>query len=251
MDISSLMLTLIASSFFIIGFIISIMLKKQSWLKDITLGMVFTVLLLIAVLGLNTEAIHRFNTYFDNHLISLILLISSIIFGMIILRVLDIFIPHHNHEEEKATPDNHLFHVGIMTSISLILHNIIHGMALYGLGLADYKSGLMFAIAIGIHNIPFGINLGMLFENKRANKLSVLLLLFGLIISTTLGGTIIGLFGNLNNIVMGLLLGITLGIIVYILIFELYGKIKAKEKKNNLYIGMLIGVILMLISKLL
>ncbi len=248
MSIKILLLTVVASSFFILGFLITLISKNNKNLKEITLSMAFSTLILIAVLELNADAMNNINQYFNNNFITLCLLICSILIGMVLLKLIDKLIPHHDESDSNLIPDNHLYHIGLMTIISIIFHNIIEGMGIYAIGVGDYKGGLIIAIAIGLHNLPFGIHLGTLLENKRTTRLNVLLMLLFLFLSTIVGGLIVFLFGNLNNVLNGLLIGITLGMVVYLLIFELYGKLKEIKNKKNLYIGIIASIILMIIS---
>lgn len=247
MNIQALLMVLLASSFFIIGYLITIFINKKNNLVEVAIGMSFSVLILLAIFELNSEAMESFNFYYDNPLISLGLLVGSLIIGMSILRLVDKFIPHHDHYEEKNTHHNHLHHLGIMTFISLVIHNFVEGMAIYSVSDASLNSGLLLAIAIGLHNLPFGMQIGSLMKNKT----KTILLIVGLLLSTLLGGILGGLIGSINVLLTGILVAITLGMVVYLLAFELLPEIKATSNKKNIYLGMAIGAIIMGISLIL
>ena len=247
MNNQALLLVLLASSFFIFGYLLTLIIKKKNNLVDIAIGMSFSVLALLAIFELNSEAMENFNFYYGNRLISLALLIGSMAIGMGVLKLIDKFVPHHNHFEEKETHHHHLYHIGLMTFISLVLHNLVEGMAIYSLGSSDLNSGLMLAIAIGLHNLPFGMQIGTLMNNK----LKTILLITGLILSTIIGGVLGGIVGSINVLLIGILVAITLGMVVYLLVFELLPEIKASKNKKNIYLGMIIGTIIMGVSLIL
>lgn len=247
MNNQALLLVLLASSFFIFGYLLTLIIKKKNTLVEIAIGMSFSVLILLAVFELNSEAMENFNFYFANSFISLGLLIGCLIVGMSILKFADKFIPHHDHHEEINTHHNHLHHIGLMTFISLLIHNFVEGMAVYSLSDSNMNSGLLLAIAIGLHNLPFGMQIGSLMKSKK----KTILLIIGLMISTLLGGLLGGLIGTISILITGILVAVTLGMVVYLLVFELLPEIKETENKNKIYIGMVLGAIIMGISLIL
>lgn len=246
MNINTLLLTLLSGSFFIIGYILTLIIKNKQLLTNLSLGMAFSVLIFLSVFELNAEAMEKFNTYYGNHLISLLLLIGSILLGMGILKLLDKYVPHHDHfEEKKHNHNNHLHHIGLITALSLIIHNVIEGMSIYGLGLNNPSNGLILALGIGLHNLPFGVQISSMLGDSKKKKITLIL---SLVLSTVLGGVLMSLIGTVNELVLGILIAITLGMIIYIIIFELLTEIKETKNKKNIYIGMIIGLIIMLIS---
>ena len=134
-----------------------------------------------------------------------------------------------------------------MTSLALIIHNIVEGMSIYGVSQNDLKTGLIYAIGVGLHNIPFGIEIAAMFDKKESKKMWTWLIL--LTISTFIGGLIIFI---LKDTLSDFLLGssITIGMILYLVFNELLVELKENFNKFSLY-GLLIGIILMLIGVIL
>ena len=44
-----------------------------------------------------------------------------------------------------------------MSSVAIILHNIIEGMAVYSMAAESLNVGVMIAFGVGLHNIPMGM----------------------------------------------------------------------------------------------
>ena len=136
-----------------------------------------------------------------------------------------------------------------MTSLALIIHNIVEGMSIYGVSQNDLKTGLIYAIGVGLHNIPFGIEITAMFDKKESKKMWTWLIL--LTISTFIGGLIIFILKDtLSDFLLGSLLSITIGMILYLVFNELLVELKENFNKFSLY-GLLIGIILMLIGVIL
>ena len=80
----------------------------------------------------------------------LILLIGYIIIGIIIMKICDIFIPDHNLTKDNKK--NHYLHIGLISSIPIILYNIIVGMKIN-----ITTKPFMLAFGLGFCNIIFGL----------------------------------------------------------------------------------------------
>ena len=141
-------------------------------------------------------------------------------------------------------------HIGIVSSLAIILHNIIEGMAVYSMTIESVKLGLLVALGVGLHNIPMGMVIYSTLEKEKKNKKIILLSL--VVLSTFIGGLLMLLISNLlNEFVMGILICITLGMLLYIIIFELIPHILHSKNKLLSIIGIVIGVLVILISSML
>ncbi len=250
MNQNGIFLTLFAGVFFIVGYLLTIIIKKTNKLCDFTNGMAFSVMIILGMLELSPEVWDSFTSYYNNNIfLALALTLLSIFVGIIIIKLIDKLIPHHNHYEEKQNHHNHLYHIGIITFISLIIHNLIEGMGIYHLGTVDYKSGILVAFGIGLHNLPFGIQLGAIMKDEKKYTKTILMIT-GLALSMTIGGLLMFIIGEINLLVNGVLIGITLGMIIYLIIFELLVEIKESKNKKLTYLGILVGIILMVLSNL-
>lgn len=251
MNGNGILFTLLAGSFFVIGYLITLFVKKVDKLINFTNGMAFSVMIILGAVELSSEAWESFSNYYNNNnFLGLGMTVISILVGVVIIKLIDLLIPHHNHYEENKTHYNHLYHIGLITFISLIIHNIIEGMSIFYLGNIDLKSGLLVALGIGLHNLPFGVQIGAIMKDNNKWKKSIFMI-FCLFISLTLGGLLMSLIGGFNLLVNGTLVGITLGMIIYLIIFELLVEIKESKNKKISFLGILSGILLMIISMIL
>lgn len=246
-----LLTTLLLGVFIIIGALLAILVKKKEKVVDFSIGLALGVMVMLSILDLLPEIIEHLGLKRIY-----IFLVGSIV-GYCLLRLLDKFIPDHDHEEKanlnKGELRENLIHIGIVTSLALVLHNIVEGMAVYGTILSNAKLGLAVTIGIGFHNIPLGMVIAATFYQSNENIWKSITIITMVALSTFLGGLIM-FFLNLNTInslILGTLLSLTLGMIIYITIDELIPRIRESKSKKVCYVGMLVGLMILLVSTLL
>ena len=228
-----LLINIVVGLFFLAGAFISLKQKQNKNLVNFSIGMAFSVLLLLLLFDIIPETYELFP--YDK----ILCITAGTLIGICILFLLEKTVPHHDHYN----------HIGIMTSLALIIHNIVEGMSIYGVSQNDLKTGLIYAIGVGLHNIPFGIEITAMFDKKESKKMWTWLIL--LTISTFIGGLIIFILKDtLSDFLLGSLLSITIGMILYLVFNELLVELKENFDKFSLY-GLLIGIILMLIGVIL
>ena len=207
MNVIGLVLTLVLGFFIIIGaFLMHIFENKERFLV-ISLSMAFGVMASLIFLELLPESFEIFNEKYSSIISIAMILIFSII-GFLILKILDKFIPDHEDDDEA-----NLIHVGIVSSIAIILHNIIEGMAIYNTFNTSINLGILLSIGVGLHNIPLGMVLSSTFYKSLSNKKKSNVIIFLISTSTFVGGLIMCIFNNVfkNEFIIGLLLSITVG----------------------------------------
>lgn len=234
---TGLLITLIAGLFFLVGTLISLYSKNQKNLISFSVGISFIVLILLILLDILPESIELIENY------KYFKIIIGIIVGLSILLILEKFVPHHHDNEEHH---HNLVHIGIMTSIALIIHNIIEGAGIYSIAITSIKSGLIYAFGVALHNIPFGIKITAMLKEESKTKMCIYIFL--LTISTFIGGLSIHIFnGFLSDEIIGFVLSITIGMIIYIIFFELLKLFKDNFNKYSIS-GVIVGILLMLIG---
>jgi len=237
------LINLVAGLFFLIGAFIAIKYKNNKNLINFSVGMAFVVLIILLIVDIVPDTLELF----ENN--KFIWLIGGTLIGIGLLFLIEKLVPHHDHykEEKEHHHEEHLKHIGTMTSVALIIHNLVEGMSIYGVASNDLKTGLIYAIGVGLHNIPFGIEITALFD-KEKNKKKTYIFLILLSFSTFLGGLILFLFENLlTDFVLGILLSVTIGMILYLVINELFVELKENLNKYSIY-GIITGIILMMIG---
>ena len=235
----ALLLTLLSGLFFLIGVIVYRFVKHK---KELTIGAMACALIVILGLicfDLVPELLEIKKWY----------LILCVVIGLLFLLLIDKLIPHHHHEHkenDEATKEHqgHLEHIGFITILALILHNMVESMALFSVASDNLTSGTLMCLGIGLHNLPFGFQIASNIKSRSKTVATILLVLSGLI-----GGLIVYAFGNISEFVTGIIIALTLGMLLYILIFELLKEVWSNIKKKSTICGIIIGItILMLIN---
>lgn len=232
----NLILTALFGFTILIGTIIILIAKDSKKISELSISVAFSVLVFLIFLELVPHTLEHLE-YLD--------LILYIVIGMLSLKILDLFIPEHEHSKREE----HVYHIGLVTSIALILHNLIEGMSLYTILKSDLHLGIIMGIGIGLHNIPMGMVIGTTLEDAKKNKKQIFIISLLISLSTLLGAIIIHFIGNISEYVLGIMLALTLGMIIYIVFFELLDHLKHQDKKNNI-IGFIIGALIFIISML-
>lgn len=247
----ALLLTLFVGVFFLIGLFLPKLFKKKEKLILITTAITFLIMVYLICFDLFPETVEIYKSLESNSSF-LILLIASVT-GFFSLKILDIFIPEHHHEhcEEKDNIQEHnahLFHIGYITAISLILHNILEGISIYATALGNLKLGWMMALTVGFHNLPLGIEIAINLEARKEKKVEKIGISLLLILSSFLGAFCLFLLKKeLTLLVKGILLCLTLGMLFYISFFELFPELKRNKRKKEIKMGFLLGLILITI----
>lgn len=244
MNVIGLVLTLVLGFFIIIGaFLMHIFENKEKFLV-ISLSMAFGVMVSLIFLELLPESFEIFNEKYSSIISIAMILIFSII-GFLILKILDKFIPDHEDDDEA-----NLIHVGIVSSIAIILHNVIEGMAIYNTFNTSINLGILLSIGVGLHNIPLGMVLSSTFYKSLSNKKKSNVIIFLISTSTFVGGLIMCIFNNVfkNEFIIGLLLSITVGMLVYINIIEILPKLIKSKDKKMIITSIIVGILILFVS---
>lgn len=244
MNVIGLVLTLVLGFFIIIGaFLMHIFENKEKFLV-ISLSMAFGVMVSLIFLELLPESFEIFNEKYSS-IISIVMILIFSIIGFLILKILDKFIPDHEDDDEA-----NLIHVGIVSSIAIILHNIIEGMAIYNTFNTSINLGILLSIGVGLHNIPLGMVLSSTFYKSLSNKKKSNVIIFLISTSTFVGGLIMCIFNNVfkNEFIIGLLLSITVGMLVYINIIEILPKLIKSKDKKMIITSIIVGILILFVS---
>lgn len=230
----TLLITLLFGMTIFIGTLIILITKDNKKIAEISISIAFSVLFLLIFLEVTPHCLEHLD-YF-----------SMIFYGLIgfgLLKLLDLFIPEHEHSHKK----DHVFHIGIMACVALVVHNIIEGMVLYSTLKSNFELGILLGIGIGLHNIPMGMVISSSLEIANYSKSKILLTSFIVSLATFVGALIINLVGGVSEYIIGVMFALTLGMLVYIVFFELYRHLKHQNKNNNIT-GFIIGAIIICIS---
>ena len=226
-------ITLLTGLSFFIGYLITKIIRNERKLIVFAVGFAFTIILGLCLFDMLGECLEMKNK---------LIMIVSMIGGVVILKVLDLFIPDHEHHKRD---NDHIEHIGIISTLALFLHNMIEGTAIYTASLSNLKVGLFMALGVAFHNIPLGIQTSSL-VHKRNSRLELLTILA---LSSIVGALFISVFNIvISDLVSHILICISFGMLMYIAIFELFCEVKENIKKKELICGLVLGIIFIVVG---
>ena len=217
-----ILITFFLGIFIIAGACVARCVRNTKIIEQLSISAAFGTMLALSIMELFPEAFEQLGK--DNVWV----IITFIALGVLLLKLLD-----------------HFIHIGIISSIAVILHNVIEGMAVYSIAAESLSSGVMMAIAVGLHNIPMGMVIySTLRQEKKTTRTA---LISGVALSTFAGGLIMAsLWFIITPFVIGILMSLTLGMIIYILIFELAPHVMQSSSRALSAIGILAGIAVIL-----
>ncbi len=192
------------------------------------------------------------------------LTVISFFAGMLIITLIDRFIPKQGnpHELKKVEDMNKpvkdikeadLMRMGVFTALAIGIHNFPEGIATFISAMQDPGLGVAIAIAIAIHNIPEGIAVAVPIyyatgSKKKAFKLSFL---SGLAEPVGALFAFLILMPFLSDTMFGVIFAAVAGIMVFISLDELLPAAKEYDEAHHSIYGLIAGMAVMAVSLLL
>ncbi|OGO93240.1 MAG: zinc transporter ZupT [Clostridiales bacterium GWF2_38_85] len=249
-----------------IGSAIGLLAKKTNTkFLSVALGFSAGVMIYVSMIELFPIAKNALTAYYGLKLGSWIT-VAAFFAGMFFIGLIDKIIPdkENPHEIQKVEslqcevclPQNNknkLMRTGVLTALAIGIHNFPEGLATFFSASQELRLALPVAIAIAIHNIPEGIavSVPVFYATGNRKKAFVYSFLSGL--SEPLGA-IIGYFilmPFLNEQVYGLVFGFVAGIMVFISLDELLPSAREYGEHHLSIYGLLAGMAVMAVSLLL
>ena len=176
MNLVALLLTLLVGLFILAGSFIGLNYKNNKKFTDFSISVAFGVIVSLILFEILPETYEVLNGQIGIIRTLVVIVILSLI-GIVILKILDLFVPHHEHEAHHSHKhkndkchNEHLYHIGIVSSVAVIAHNLIEGMSLYLVSSTSLISGLLLCIGIGLHNIPMGLVISSTLTSSNYSK---------------------------------------------------------------------------------
>lgn len=242
----ALFVTLFLGLFFLIGIFVVMFSHKGERIELMSVAVALGAMVGIGLLDIIPEIIEVMKETGDKRFY---MPIAGAIFGFFVLVLLDRFIPEHEEDDDDDYSAENMVHIGMISSIAIVLHNIIEGMAVYSLSSSSINQGIMLMIGIGLHNIPMGMFIFSTLRSKTGWKRN--LLISTATLSTFVGGLIMMRLEKYMSIGLDeVLFGIALGMIIYIVAMELLPYVRKHNDKKTSIICTLIGMVVVLISVL-
>ena len=244
-----LLFTFILGIFIILGASIVFLTKNNDRFIDFSMSLAFGVMGMLILIDLLPEAYEVIDS--GNFFYNILYIVVGAGIGFLLLKILDYFIPDHDEEDDSLEESyKNLKHIGLVSSIALVIHNIVEGMAIYLLITSDFKAGLLACIGVGLHNIPLGMVITSAFYKASQSKKNTFFIILGISLSTFIGGLFIYLFPLSSGIEVleKVSLTLTIGMLSYILSMELLPKLIQMKNKKIMISGMILGILLLLMT---
>ena len=239
MPLLIILLSFIMGIAFLIGFYLSKKIKGKK-MSYFSIAMAFVIFVAVILCDIVPEICELTTMYSHIYIV-----ICGLVIGIDSLLLLDLFIPHHDHDhkhndETKSEHKHHLYHIALLTFISVLIHNVFEGIAYYTIAKSSVKTAIAVSGGIALHNIPLGVEISYLFQGKNKTIKKILLL----VLSGTFGA-VIGLFiGNISSITNLIILSITCGMMLYTGLYELGIETFKDRKEKGIIEGLLVGAII-------
>ena len=120
-------------------------IKKQNINKFITFSLSFSIAIMIgiSITDLLPESIIKIENIYENFSIPIIAVLFLLSFT--IIKIINRFLVKF---------ENNLYKLGILSMITLILHNLPEGIITFLSSYTDLNLGIKLSLAIAMHNIP-------------------------------------------------------------------------------------------------
>jgi ZIP family zinc transporter len=175
--------------------------------------------------------------------------------------LIDLFVPEVENPHEfgglaeptAAKMGNHLMRTGLLTALAIGIHNFPEGLATFAAALSDVRLGVFIAIAIAIHNIPEGIAVSVPIFYATGNKNKAFFYSFLSGISEPVGA-LLGYFILLPFLTEALLAAVSAfvaGVMIYIALDELLPMAHRYGHGHLAIAGTISGMLIMAVSLLL
>jgi ZIP family zinc transporter len=247
----SILLVTVAGLSTLIGTLLIVSSKNKSHKKlGFLLGLAVGIMLCICIKELLPESKELISSIYDYPLSSVIL-VMSLFLGFVLSIILDKLLHHHDEEEHHDEHCN-MCNVGITTALTMALHKLPEGMAIFIAIYSDYTVAIPFALAIAIHHIPEGMIISAPIYYGTGDKKKAFLYsgLSGLVLPISGFIGFIFLQPVFTNLIEGILLAVTSSIMFYITFREIMPQALKYGGKTTTIFATILGIIFIYLLEL-
>jgi len=219
-------------------------IKKENINKFITFSLAFSIAIMIgiSITDLLPESIFKIiNAY---HSRAFILIISLFFLSYLLIKFI-------NRLLKKF--ESNLYKLGILSMITLILHNLPEGIITFLSSYTDIRLGIRLSIAIALHNIPEGIAIAVpiYYATGSRRKAIIRTVLSGL--SEPLGALLAYLFlaNFITQTLIAIILVVVSGLMITLAIEQMLPESLRYKENKFIYLGLILGTIVIIINSFL
>ena len=246
-------LTLIAGLSTGIGSLIAFLAKKTNTrFLSAALGLSAGVMIYVSFMELMPESVAHLQTLYSEKTATAFML-TAFFLGIGFIALIDKLVPedenpHEMHSSQDAHPQR-LKRTGVMMALAIGIHNFPEGLATFTSALANIEVALPIVFAIAIHNIPEGIAVAVPLYYGTGSRKKALFYSFLSGLAEPVGAAIamFFLFHFLTPTVLAVLFASVAGIMVFISFDELLPMAERWGHHHISIMGIIAGMLLMAI----
>ena len=167
----------------------------------------------------------------------------GIILFLIVFFITNILFNKINFKIEKGSS---LYKIGVLSSVTLFIHNIPEGILTFNTTYSNFDLGLKTSFAIALHNIPEGIAVSIPIYYATNRRGRALFLTFVSGISEPVAGIISNIFIKdlLNENLIGIMMIFAASLMIFLSVYKLYPEVLIYKEKKSMYLGFILGLFL-------
>lgn len=239
----ALLLTFLAGSATALGALLALWVREPGpRFISATLGFSAGVMILVSFVELLDKGMERIG-FASAHI--------GFFAGMLFMYLVDSLVPHRYFAEEKRREgEKGLYRTGMLVALGIGIHNFPEGMATFVGALQDLRLGLAIAVAVAVHNVPEGLAVStpVYLATGSRRKAFLWTLYSGLAEPAGAALAALFLFRFLNDSILGWILSAVAGIMVYISLDELIPASREYGQEDYAILGVVAGMAVMALS---
>lgn len=249
------LLTLFAGLSTGIGSLIAFMAKRTNTnFLSLALGLSAGVMIYVSFMEMIPQSLESLTNVFGKKA-GMLYMILGFFGGIALIALIDFLIPksrnpHEIHGVEEMKQNNRLKQTGILTAITIAIHNFPEGIATFMSAMTSLEVAIPITAAIAIHNIPEGIAVAVPIYHSTGNKKKAFWLSFASGLSEPIGALIAFFFllPFWNPILNAFIFSVVSGIMVFISLDELLPSAEKYGKHHLSILGLIFGMAIMALS---
>ncbi|HHT28937.1 MULTISPECIES: zinc transporter ZupT [Petrimonas] len=253
---TAFLLTLFAGLSTGIGSLISLIAKRTNTnFLSIALGLSAGVMIYVSFMEMLPSSLNMLTETFGEKRANLYTFLA-LFGGIAFIALIDLLVPkssnpHEMHGVEEMKRDTQrLRHTGIITALTIGIHNFPEGIATFMTAVNSLEVAIPITVAIAIHNIPEGIAVAVPIYHATGSRKKAFWLSFSSGLAEPIGAIIAYFFliRFWNPVLDALILAIIAGVMIYISLDELLPSAEKYGKHHLSIIGLVTGMVIMAIS---
>lgn len=253
--ITAFLLTLFAGLSTGIGSLIAFMAKRTNTnFLSMALGLSAGVMIYVSFMEMMPQSLESFTDLYGEKR-GMFYLMLGFFGGIALIALIDFLVPesrnpHEMHGVEEMKSNYRLKQTGIITAITIAIHNFPEGIATFMSALTSLEVAIPITAAIAIHNIPEGIAVAVPIYHSTGSRKKAFWLSFASGLAEPIGALIAFWFllPYWSPALDAFTLSAVSGIMVYISLDELLPSAEKYGKHHLSIIGLVVGMVVMALS---